>query len=466
MVTGRIIACFLALKINKTLLFLNFIVKYTFCDFLRVSILNHREQGFVRPNPLGVIVRKGETMNITQTWKSKFFTIIAGQTVSLIGSSAVQFALIWWMSETTESAMVLSLAGLVALLPQALLGPFAGVWIDRCKRKTVVIAADLAIGVVAALCALYFSLSGHPSVWMVCLVLGLRAVGGVFHTPAIQALVPLLVPQDKLMQANGWSQFLQSGAFMLGPALGALLYSICPMPILLLTDLAGALAAVITMAAVKIEEPKPAGVQYPNFITEFREGIEVYRARPALLHLLTGAGLCMLFFLPLSTLFPLMSSSYFALDAAHGSTVEIIYAAGMMLSALVLGRLTKGRFLKRAWFGLGGLAVITLLCGVVPSTYSGFWVYVGLCGFLGVFSNVYGLPVMSYMQTSIPPEKLGRAFSLLGSVMSLAMPLGLLVAGPCAESWGVHRWFLISGIAMLVIVAVMTVFRPRHMKQE
>ena len=404
-------------------------------------------------------------MKETRSRKAKFFTIIAGQTGSLIGSSAVQFALIWWMSSTTGSALLLSLAGLVALLPQVILGPFAGVWIDRCKRKTIVMAADLGIGAVAALFAVYFAFSQNPPVWMACLVLGLRAVGGVFHTPAIQALVPVLVPQEELMRANGWSQFLQSGAYMLGPALGALLYSICPMPVLLLTDMLGALAAVGTVAAVKIDEPGSAGAVYPDFKTEFREGIEVYRSRPALLHLLTGAGLCMLFFLPLSTLFPLMSSSYFALDAAHGSIVEVVYAAGMMLSALLLGRMRGGSLLRRSWLGLGGLAAATLLCGLLPNGYGWFWVYVALGAFLGIFSNVYGLPVMSYMQADIPPEKLGRAFSLLGSVMSLAMPLGLLVAGPCAERWGVHRWFFIAGAAMLVITAVMTLLRPEKKRR-
>ena len=399
-------------------------------------------------------------MDKTHSWKTKFLTIAVGQAVSLIGSSAVQFALIWWMSATTGSALLLSVAGLVAFIPQMVLGPFAGVWIDRCKRKSVVMGADLAIGAVAAVFAAYFALSGDPPVWTACVVLGLRAVGSVFHTPAIQALIPLLVPQEELMRANGWSQFMQSGAYMLGPALGALLYSICPMPVLLLTDLLGAVVAAGTVAVVHVDEPGATGAAMPDFKAEFREGVEVYRARPALLYLLMGAGLCMLFFLPLSTLFPLMSSTYFALNAAHGSAVEIIYAAGMMLSALVLGRIRGGNLLKRAWVGLVVLAVATLLCGVLPNSYGYFWVYAALCAALGVSSNIYGIPVMAHMQADIPPEKMGRAFSLLGSVMSLAMPLGLLVAGPCAERWGVHRWFFLSGVAMLVITLGMQLLRP------
>lgn len=403
-------------------------------------------------------------MKQTQAWKGKFLTVAVGQTVSLVGSSAVQFALIWWMSETTGSALLLSVAGLAAFLPQMLLGPFVGVWIDRRKRKTVVMAADLAIGILAALFALYFALAGRPPVWTACLVLGLRAVGGVFHIPAMQALIPLLAPPEELLRANGWSQFMQSGAFILGPALGALLYRSCPMPVLLLTDLAGALVAVGTVAAVSVPEPGATGSGYPDFKAEFREGIQVFRARPALLRLLLGAGLCMLFYLPLSTLFPLMSSTYFSLDATHGSLVEVAYAVGIMCASLVLGRLGSQNLLRRAWLGLAGVGVTTLLCGLLPPQYLWFWVYTALCAWMGAFSSAYGMSVTTFMQRDIPPEKLGRAFSLLGSVMSLAMPLGLLVAGPCAEVWGVDRWFFLSGVAMVVIVAVMTLLRPRSPK--
>lgn len=85
-------------------------------------------------------------MNDYSKWKQKFLTIAAGQTVSLIGSSAVQFSLIWWLASETGSPVMMALSGLVAFLPQILLGPFAGVWIDRLKRKHVAIAADMFIG--------------------------------------------------------------------------------------------------------------------------------------------------------------------------------------------------------------------------------------------------------------------------------------------------------------------------------
>lgn len=105
-------------------------------------------------------------------------------------------------------------------MPQLILGPFAGVWIDRLKRKRIIICADLFIGLCAAVFAVLFLFMDVPH-WVACAVLGLRAVGNVFHTPAISAALPMIVPEQELVRANGWTQFFQSGAFMLGPVLGA-----------------------------------------------------------------------------------------------------------------------------------------------------------------------------------------------------------------------------------------------------
>jgi len=209
--------------------------------------------------------------NQQNKWKRDFLTIAGGQTVSLIGSAAVQFSLIWWLASETASPIMMSIAGVFAFLPQLVLGPFAGVWVDRLNRKTVIIAADLFIGLVALVFAFFF-LFGNPPYWSVCLVLGIRGVGNVFHSPAIQAAVPMLVPQQELVRANGWSQFMQSGAFLLGPVLGAAMYTALPLWIILLSDLAGALVASATVVLVKIPDPERQIKQRPRFFYEMKEG--------------------------------------------------------------------------------------------------------------------------------------------------------------------------------------------------
>lgn len=394
-------------------------------------------------------------------WKRGFFTLASGQAFSLIGSSAVQFTLIWWLADSTGSALMLSVAGLAAFLPQLILGPFAGVWIDRLKRKRIIICADLFIGLCAAVFAVLFLFMDVPH-WVACAVLGLRAVGNVFHTPAISAALPMIVPEQELVRANGWTQFFQSGAFMLGPVLGAALYAALPLPFIMLIDAGGAAVASICTGLVKIPDPKPQRQERQRLLSELKSGVEVILTDKKLSTLMFASTACMLFILPLSSLYPLMSSDHFSATAWHGGLVESLYAGGMMLAAAIVG--AKGKIkdkLKTAHFGLFLMGISSLLCGLLPASMVWFWVFAALCAVMGGSGNVYNIPLMAYMQQTIPPEKQGRAFSLMGSLMSLAMPLGLMVAGPAAEYGGVELWFFLSGAAIILITAVSMLITAR-----
>ena len=386
-----------------------------------------------------------------KSWKGKFFLIYTGQVVSLVGSNAVQFALIWWLSSETGSALILSLAGLLAYLPQLFLGPFAGVWVDRLKRKTVIMCADLFTGLVAAVFAAMF-FWGKPPYWTACVVLGVRAISGVFHTPAIQAAIPMLVPKEELTRANGWSQFLQSGALLLGPVLGSTMYAIFPLPVLLLSDLVGALAAISAILPIRIPELERKKKERPHFFREIKEGASIFLHDRRLTIVTVTMGLSMIFFLPLANLYQLMISKYFSATAWHATIVQVVYAAGMFVGAMTAGSLGKFRNkLLLVLYGILATGFVTLLCGTLPPTVQGYWVFTVLCFALGACVNFYNIPFTAYLQESIPLEAQGRAFSLTGSMLSLIMPIGLILAGPISETFGVSHWFLIAGILICAI---------------
>src|SRR5690554_2433184 len=175
-------------------------------------------------------------------WKLKFFTIWAGQAVSLITSAILQMAIIFYLTEKTGSAMVLSMASLVGFLPYAVFGPAIGVLVDRYDRKKIMIAADLIIAVAGAVLAI-ITLYMELPVWMVMAVLFIRSIGTAFHTPALNAITPLLVPNDQLTKCAGYSQFLQSISFIISPAVAALLYTIWEFNGIIAIDVLGAVIA-------------------------------------------------------------------------------------------------------------------------------------------------------------------------------------------------------------------------------
>jgi DHA3 family macrolide efflux protein-like MFS transporter len=401
------------------------------------------------------------------SWKKGFLTIAGGQTVSLIGSSAVQFSLIWWLASETSSPLMMSLAGILAFLPQLLLGPFAGVWIDRLSRKTVMICADLFIGLVATVFAIAFFLV-EPPYWSACIVLGVRAVGNVFHMPASQAAIGMLVPPDQLVKANSWSQFLMSGAFMLGPVIGAAMYAALPMPIILLSDLAGAVVASITVAVVKIPEINREHAVRAGFLHEIKEGFTVFARDKKLLIVTVFTAVCMVFFMPLNVYYPLMSSSYFKLSAWYASLVEFTFAFGMMLGAAVVGKIVIKNKLRTTHFGLMAIGLFCFFGGILPNSMTGFWLFIAACLLLGASGNLYNVPFIAYMQETVPHESQGRAFSLMNTLFSVTMPVGIAIAGPVAEKFGVPFWFSVSGVAIVIasLLSFMLTQLKKPVKQQ
>ena len=126
-------------------------------------------------------------------WKTKFLAVALGQAVSLLGSHGVQFALIWWLAEQTASPLMLGVSGLAAYLPMALFSPLAGIAADRMNRKHICIFSDLAMGMMALLYAMALVLFDLP-VWTVFIMLCVRGIGSTFQQPAIQSIIPQLVP--------------------------------------------------------------------------------------------------------------------------------------------------------------------------------------------------------------------------------------------------------------------------------
>ena len=386
-------------------------------------------------------------------WKLKFYTIWAGQAVSLITSAILQMAIIFYLTEKTGSAMVLSMASLVGFLPYAVFGPAIGVLVDRHDRKKIMIGADLIIaaaGAVLSIVALYMELP----VWMVMIVLFIRSIGTAFHTPALNAVTPLLVPEEQLTKCAGYSQSLQSISYIVSPAIAALLYSVWDLNAIIAIDVLGAVIASITVAIVRI--PK-LGDQVqslePNFIREMKEGIVVLRQNKGLFALLLIGTLYTFVYMPINALYPLISMEYFNGTPMHISITEIAFASGMLAGGLILGRL--GSYEKRvplitgSFFMMGASLAIA---GLLPP--SGFIIFVVCCAIMGLSVPFYSGVQTALFQEKIKPEYLGRVFSFTGSIMSLAMPLGLILSGFFTDRIGINHWFLISGILIIGIAIV------------
>lgn len=381
------------------------------------------------------------------SWKPTFFRIYIGQAFSLVSSSSVQFAIIWWITIETGSAIALTAASLAGLLPQVLIGPFAGVWIDRYSRKTILILADAATAVASAILGLSF-LFTTPPLWFVYLILFLRAVGETFHKPAMQSAIPQLVPAEGLTRAGGLGQMINAACNMAGPMLGALLMSVTTMPFVMLVDLVGGVLAVLTLSAVRLGRPEAGAAEKPRLLADLKQGFRAIREDPALLRAAIPVFITAVVFLPLGSLLPLMVSGYFLVGAWQNGIVKTLFSLGMLLSALVIG-VTGG--LKRQFLMISLssllLGVCSLIAGLLPA--SAFWLFCALVFVMGTTGMMGNVPFTAYIQRSISKENHGKVLSLVHSAISLGVPLGMMIAGPVTEAIGINRWLVGVGVLML-----------------
>src|SRR5690606_4426855 len=270
-------------------------------------------------------------------WFKTYMYIWTGQFISLLSSSAVNFAVIIWLSLEYKSAEVLAFSAIAGLLPQALIGPFAGVYIDRWDRKKVMIFADAFIAVCTL--AMTFTLrDGNTNLIFIYLLLGCRSIGSAFHAPAMQAIAPLIVPEKELLRVSGINQVLQSVSSIAGPALGTLAITYFSIGQVLYLDVIGAVLAIVSLLFVSI--PHVATESKYSIVgvwLDLMVGLRAIHQHRGLRMLFAFAMLMTFCVMPVAILFPLLTIEHYIGGKWEMSVVEIVWGVGMLLGGSVLG---------------------------------------------------------------------------------------------------------------------------------
>lgn len=391
-------------------------------------------------------------------WKKVFAIIWTGQFFSILTSSIVNFAIILWLSFETKSAEVLAFAAIAAMLPQSVLGLFAGIFVDRWKRKRVMIMADSFIAFCTLILAVLFYLDvaklGH-----VYILLALRSVGSAFHMPAMQASVPLLAPKSELIRIAGINQIIQSACNIAGPALAALFISFMEMTNILLLDVIGAALACTSLLFVKIPDPEnEERSQKVQLLKEAKEAYTEVRAQNGLSWLFVLSILSTFFIMPVGVLFPLMTLNHYSGNAYQISLVEAAWGIGALLGGAFLGikkfKLNEISLINWMYLLLG---FTFLLSGVLP--VSGYPLFVGLTAIGGISGSLYMASFTTVLQTRINPVVMGRVFSFYMSVSLLPSMIGLLSTGFLADNIGIGNTFIIGGV-LVGMIGVISFFVP------
>jgi DHA3 family macrolide efflux protein-like MFS transporter len=414
---------------------------------------------------------------VSENWAPRFFTIWTGQAFSLFGSSLVQFALVWWLTKETGSATVLATSTMAALLPQIILGPFAGALVDRWNRRVIMIVADASIAL-ATLLLIYLFAAGNIQIWHIYAIMAVRSLGGAFHHPAMTASTSLMVPDKHLARVAGANQTLQGLMSIFAPPLGAFLIESFSTQSVLMVDISTAILAILPLFFFSIPQParqiqQASGeMEKTTFSHDLREGLSYVFKWKGLLGIIILAMLLNFLLIPASSLLPLVVTKVFNGGAADLGWVESVFGIGVISGGILLS--VWGGFKKRiatSFSGIIGIGLGIALVGFIPVNM--FYLLLAanfLVGFTQVFANG---PLLAIMQSAVTPDMQGRVFSLLGAGATAMMPLSLLIAGPVSDRFGIRFWYIFGGSVCIVMTliaflvpAIMNIENKQEMPQS
>ena len=387
-------------------------------------------------------------------WFPRFVMIWSGQAASQFGSQLAQFALVWWITQTTQSAVALTTATLFAILPSVIVMPFAGALVDRWNRRRVMLATDSLSAVVAFVLAGLF-VAGEAQLWHVYAAIFVRSILGAFQMPAMQASTSMLVPEAHLTRVGGMNQMLQGAMGIFAPAGGALVLSIAPISAAMGIDVLTALMAVLPLLFVAIPQPARqaapgAHLPGPALLREMREGVAVLAGNRGLVFIAGMASLLNFLLTPTGALAPILITRHFAGGAPELALLEGAGGIGLVLGGLAMS--AWGGFKRRIYttiagaVGIGaGIAVI----GFAPS--AAFGMAVAGMFLASVMQALANGSVFAIFQSVIPKHAQGRVMALLNTAAMGISPLSLLIAGPFAEAFGPRAWYIGAGLISILV---------------
>nr|QKW94301.1 transporter major facilitator family protein [Myxococcus xanthus] len=394
------------------------------------------------------------------SWKRNTALFLGSQALSLLGSSLVQYALLWQVTLQTRSSVMMTLYIVAGFLPTFLLSPFAGVWADRYDRRKLIVLADAMIALVTLALAVMFTLRG-TELWLFFLAAAIRSVGTAVQQPAVSALLPQLVPEDQLMRVNGIQGTVHSVNMLGAPALAGFLMSVAPLQVIFYIDVVTAALAIALVTLFVRVAPRPRAPEQEGSsqLTEIRDGFRYIRGHAHLVPFFGYLGFILVLITPAAFLTPLQTARSFGDEVWRLTAIEMVFSVGMMLGGAVLA--AWGGFSSRMRTMVSSnliMGACTVALGVVPH----FGVYLATMGIFGVALPLYNTPATVMLQERVEPAYLGRVFSVMTMLSTALMPLAMLLFGPLAEVVSIERLLQVTGV-LVILVGLLTPLHRRLM---
>jgi MFS family permease len=392
-----------------------------------------------------------------------FMKLWAGQTVSEFGSRITREGLpliaVTLLSATPEQMGLLTAIG---SLPILIFGLMAGVWVDRLKRRPILIGCDLVRALILLSIPLA-ALTGQLSMSLILIVAALNSLLGLFFDVAYRSILPSLVKREQLVEGNSKLATTDSLAEIGGPAIAGLLVQWISAPMAIFVDAFTFLFSAVSVGMIRKAEPTPIPEEQPNMLREIVEGLRIIALEPTLRVLVLGLATRSFFGNFIGTLYALYAVRDLGLSPALLGLTVSAGGIGALMGAVLAGRLPRR-------FGLGRTLVISLLIAglmnlCIPLADGPIMLAAGILIIAQIVGDgammVYGVNEMSLRQMIVPGHVLGRTNASIGFLSEGIGPIGALIAGVLAGLIGARATLLIATLGILA-TAVGLLFSKVH----
>lgn len=375
-----------------------------------------------------------------------FALLWAGMSVSLLGDGIYFVAIAWQVYELSNAPTALSVVGVAWTLPNVLLLLVGGVLSDRFDRRRLMIVSDvvrgLAIGTIAVL-----SLTGALELWHLLVLVAIYGAGEALFIPAFQAIVPDIVPQEHLVQANSLDTLMRPLAVQLGgPALGGLAIAGFGTGVAFALDAATFVVSATCLALMRSRPlpPKETAMGIRSALGEVGEGYRFVRAHRWLWGTLVAAGLALLLFYgPMDVLLPYVIKNDLDGSSSDFGLALAAVGVGSIAAALVMGQrpLPKRPFtvMFTGW-------AIGMACVAVWGLATELWHILAVSVLRGIGATVGLVIWTTIMHTRVPRHLLGRVSSFDWLVAMSLIPASFAITGPVAETAGARETLVGAGL--------------------
>ena len=374
--------------------------------------------------------QNSEKLNKKQGLKG-FYFYYSGQVISLFGSALTSFVLFWYIAIISKDVILLAIMALLTTLPSIVIMPLAGVFIDRWNKKLLLGLSDFlqAMTTLVILWFLYNDQNGfvatYPTIYYILIFVGVKNIFQAFQQPTFQAVVPIMIPEDKLVQNNSIMSLANALIELLSPVIAGVLLAFTPVTTLLWIDIITFFIGIIPLFFIHIPSvlKRLQSNQPLKFTQEFSEGIDAIKKSPGLIQMLILFTFVNFTFAPINIIYPFIIKTIQNGTALDFALIMLTMQITIIITSIILATIIK---IKSLVFGVI-VGILGIYVGFIITAFAPRgqleYIFVG-AAIIGLMLTVARISAQTIWQKAIPKNKQGRVASIRMTFSTAISPIG------------------------------------------